>query len=281
MRRLYSRSPSPAPTWAVVALTLIAACSAGAPADDDPDAPAWGDAATDAAAADAVPVDAGAPADAVAADASPNLIGCPDPGGVLVFLNRGGGVYHRGPDDPGANQSQVVTGTHTIAPYDVPEANWAAIRTCVAGLIAPFHLRVTDVDPGAVDHLEVVMTAGTSIRITGIAETLEVSPATCRLYPSSVHFAFVGGATVDSACRLAAKAIAKAAGIDDTTHCVDAVAGRLGFPGCAGSDGYTDAERPCGVSRAVPCPCNPSRGTRNSLATMKAVYGHCPSTIGP
>ena len=272
-RRSRSRSASARARWSLAALIAAAACSAGAPADD-PDGRSSIDAAPDAVPDAALPIDAAPPLDA--ADA--NLIGCPDPGGVLVFLNRGGGVYHRGPDDPGANQSSVVTGTHTIAPYAVPDATWAAIRSCVAGLVAPFHLRVTDVDPGAVDHVEVVLTEATSIRITGVAETLEVSPLTCRLYPSSVHFAFVGGASVDRACRLAAKAIGKAAGIDDTIDCVDTVAGRLGYPGCAGAEGYTDAERTCGVSRAVPCRCDPARGTRNSLAIMKAVYGHCPST---
>ncbi|MCE9580250.1 MAG: hypothetical protein K8W52_44445 [Deltaproteobacteria bacterium] len=189
-----------------------------------------------------------------------------------VYLNRAGGFYTQGGDDPGANTSSIVDGPIAIAPYGQDDANWQSIVTCVAALVAPFHLRVTTIDPGPVAQIEIAVTASRSFDVVGQVDTVSVSPGACTVQPSSVHFVMPSewtGADAHVVCQFAAQAIGHAAGLEFTTDCSDIMVYDV-TPTCTGNDGFRDADLPCDL-----CICGDAT-TQNSFAAMTAAFGACP-----
>ncbi|MCE9577147.1 MAG: hypothetical protein K8W52_28625 [Deltaproteobacteria bacterium] len=247
----------------VVLLSLVAACGGGASA---PDAAF----ATDATAGDAAPVVDAAPG----ADAG--LRTCADPAGLPVYLNRAGGDYSPGFENPGNNKSSLLSNPVTLLPYGEDDETWQGIVACVADLVAPFHLRVTTVDPGAVDQLEIVVT-GSSSTVLGTPNADQISPFTCGTIRSSVHFVLpTETPPLDPhvICQLAAQAIGHAAGIESTPDCSDVMAASIGQPSCSGANGFSNSNLVCGVTSATACQCGGT--TRNSFAKMTTAFGACP-----
>jgi len=240
-------------TSLVLASLLIVACGGGA---SSPDAQ--------------VHVDAGA-------DAAPS---CSDPA-LPVFLERGGGSFRAGPEDPATNHSSMVQGTTALTGYTVDDAAWNEIVACVADHLAPFHLRVTDVDPGAVDQLEIVFTDATANTLGYPSGLRALSPFACGGLRDSVHFVLpteVGASQPPrDLCLLAVQAVGHAAGLEFTTDCSDLMAADIiDLAQCTGAGGFTDADLPCGTVAPTTCMCGTNLTTQNSAAKMTAAFGACP-----
>jgi hypothetical protein len=224
-------------------------------------------------------VDAG-PIDATSVDSAVvDTGGCDDPAGLPVYLNRTGGQYQQGAEDPGTNRSTLVDGSTIVAPFGNADASWTAVVDCVEELLAPFHLRVTEVDPGNVDHLEIVVAGGRSVGVIGAAGVSQASPLPCAISRDTIHFVFPAelGASPPPAviCRLAAQAVGHAATLDFTPDCTDVMAFNVG-PTCAVDVGFTDVDHLCGRNAPEPCVCNGDSSAQNSFRSLLVSYGACP-----
>jgi hypothetical protein len=215
---------------------------------------------------------------APAIDAAP-AASCADPAGLPVFLNRGGGAYTAGSEDPGANKSSILQGPVTLLPYTIDDPTWNGIVACVQKLVAPFHLRVTDQDPGAVGQVEIVITGASSMAVIGTAGVPEVSPFNCAPLRNAVHFVFPTELTAPPKaaviCQMAAQAIGHAGGLEFTNQCSDVMAFNVGASTCPGAGGFSDAALTCGTTSAMACMCGGGT-TQNSFAAMTAAFGACP-----
>jgi hypothetical protein len=84
----------------------------------------------------------------------------------VVYINpcMGGCQVHPGNTDSRADTSDIVSTTGTLGAYPYGTTKWGQVKTCVQGVMAPFNIQVTDVDPGTVDHFE-IMVAGNACDI--------------------------------------------------------------------------------------------------------------------
>jgi hypothetical protein len=114
---------------------------------------------------------------------------CPAPSAV-IYLNGAGGVWMPGPDDSSANTSRIVSQAATLAPTSATPEAWQALVACVREKFVPYHVEVTDEDPGARPHLEIVIT-GDLASVLGFDPTdLGVAPFSCEHEPRAVAFIF-------------------------------------------------------------------------------------------
>jgi len=82
-----------------------------------------------------------------------------------VYLNSclpSGCTVHQGNTDSRTDYSDIGSGTMSGYPYGT--SKWGQVLSCVKGVMAPFNITVTDVDPGMMDHFE-VMVAGSACDI--------------------------------------------------------------------------------------------------------------------
>lgn len=218
----------------------------------DPDAPAAG--AADAGAADAPE----------ACEAS-----------HVLFLNPAGGSFaYAGVSDSVANTSIFPDpGTPaTIPPFARGEVAWADLLGCVRTAFAPFDVAVVDVDPGGVDHVEIVA-GGVG---TDLAETFDRSIGVmqgglCDFRPRALGFLFSGNeAPTDlTMCRVAARLAGIAYGLDEILFeevgCPDPMVARC------------TSGAPVFMDQAIPYPggfCNPDEApTQNSHAELLVTLG--------
>lgn len=212
--------------------------------------------ATDGAAIDA-PIDA--PIDAT--DAPPDA--CVPTGAKVIFLNRGGGTYTPGADDDSSmNVSQILQGfgipSVTVPPPIVEEATWGSFVDCVRSKFAAFNVVITDADPGAGPHTELlVLERSEDFGIGGDRDCLGVfqcDGAVGMFQPRAIPLLVWNGVTQPAdRCWLAARVIANSFGVDHRLECgnlMSFVAGDCGptadktFEAPAGSCGEF-APRPC------------------------------------
>src|SRR5215207_8096292 len=162
-------------TVALVGLAYAPAASAGPLVGDDPRS-------------SYIVVDDDAPARAVAGAATDGAAVAP----TLIYLNRNGGTYRPGRDSAGANTSSILDRAATIPRWDVSDAGWNKVVDRVDGMMARWHVEVTDQDPGDVPHYEVVLggepeDAGQNDGYAGVAPF----SSACRALPSAVVYTFV------------------------------------------------------------------------------------------
>lgn len=166
--------------------------------------------------------------------AVPNLINS-----HTLFLNRcapnGCAVKAGNMSDSTQHISDIAGGNVMLSAFSGGDTNWNAIKSCVAKIMQPYNITVTDVDPGAAPHFE-VMVAGTAGQlntqlngqgILGIADYACQAPGQCfaSYFPNALVFAFANdpyygsGTNYDvlEACGTAAQEIAHAWTLDHTT----------------------------------------------------------------
>ena len=202
-----------------------------------------------------------------------------DPDGLPVFLDRAGGTYTAGNEDPGANTSSILNHPVTLLPYGQDDATWQGIVTCVADLVAPFHLRVTTEDPGEVDQIEIAITGSRSADAFGVNQAPAISPSACAPLRRMVNFVMPNELAAQDPrviCQFAAQAIGHAAGIQWTPDCSDVMAFDIANPACTGADGFRDASIACGTTAPSTCFCDPTATTQNTFAMMTSAFGACP-----
>jgi len=188
---------------------------------------------------------------------------------TIVYLNKDGGTYTHGAiDDPAQNISVVVDTTRTLAPFPGDAQTWTTLANCIRDALAPFHVAVTDIDPGLQPHYELVFTdtywAG--------AATTHVFPASCK--PGhQIEFIFgTALATPTRGCEVAMAGLAEmAALLGPGANCVDFTS-----PG-ADCDvrSFVDEEMNCvdaTTAQPAPCRCDMAKATQNPFQALNALF---------
>jgi hypothetical protein len=213
-----------------------------------------------------------APAD-IAVSAAPTvktLDDGDDAAPTLLYLNRRGGTFTPGDDDPVANTSSVIERPARLPAWNVDNRKWTRVLDCTRDLLDRWHVEVTDVDPGDVPHVEVVIggrpgDAGVADGIAGIAPF----SGACRAIPSAVAFTFVD--LVDSdlrvVCEVTVHEFAHTVGLDHLLLCQDPMSY---LHGC-GDKSFQDVAAPCGEKDARECLCGGD--TQNSVELLDARLG--------
>jgi MYXO-CTERM domain-containing protein len=144
----------------------------------------------------------------------------------IVYLNRcsGGCVIKPGTTDSRAQTSDILQSPANLSAYG---GDWTGLMNCVKGVMAPFNITVTDVDPGAsTDHFEVVIggspqQAGLPGNVGGIADypcgSGSCAPGTYVQNAVVFDFSAVWGNDVLYTCGTAAQEVAHAWTLDHAT----------------------------------------------------------------
>lgn len=145
---------------------------------------------------------------------------------VIIFMNRNGGTYTRSEteDDSRTNTSTVpLLETSVIPPFSLGEPAWQTIMACMRELYGPYHIGITDVDPGDVPHIESVV--GGSAHDVGLddSEAGGVAPFTCGVLDTAIVFTFseLFAGQPRLICEAAAQETAHALGLDHENYCPD------------------------------------------------------------
>jgi hypothetical protein len=109
----------------------------------------------------------------------------------IVYLNpcTGGCTVHQvaqGASDSRTDSSDIGAGTLSAFSGGTSSTKWKQIMSCVQGVMSPFNITVTDVDPGSVDHFE-IMVAGSACQI--LQGTIG---SQCQFVGGIADFAFSG-----------------------------------------------------------------------------------------
>lgn len=247
-------------TGSICVLTVAACGGGGGGSADAPpriDAPA---SQPDAPTADAGP-DAGP--DAVPATS------CPTADGFTVYLNRDGGSYTVGNDDPATNMTTIFTNPTALPPW--PHGNWDQVVACVRAAMAPFNVQIVETEPASGSYSELVFTT-TDPETAGV---LAVAPSACEA-TATPHLAFVFGTAIGTdpldACQFAMFDVGILTGLDFTVDQCDYM---TFTDGCATNERWVNADVMCGQTSPALCRCT-NDPTQNSVATLTAFYGACP-----
>ena len=187
----------------------------------------------------------------------------------IIYVNRHGGTFHPGDDNSSTNTSSIPSFTATVPPYEKGDASWAKFYTCIQAQFSRWNVTVTDVDPGAVAHIEGVI--GGSPGDVGMGSGVGgVSPMTdtCDLIERSVVFIFstqFGDPTTE--CSVAAQEIGHSIGMDHEYLCKDPM---TYLNGC-GAKTFQDNNADCGEYSPRACMCGGSK--QNSVQFMNARLG--------
>lgn len=140
----------------------------------------------------------------------------------ILFLNRckNGCKVKTGYTDSRTDTSDIGQGT--LTPYAYGDASWNAVVSCVKQTMSQFNITVTDVDPGTVDHFEVMAAGspqqlGLPAQVGGIADFACQAPGSCQQYiPDALVFDFsdVWGGSVNDDCSTIAQEIAHTWSLD-------------------------------------------------------------------
>jgi hypothetical protein len=203
-------------------------------------------------------------------DAGPTAVDAGPAGCYPIFLNRAPVTIYPSTDglsDPVANKSVMVTETVTTAGSQLSDSDWDATVACVRALFAPFPVVITEVDPGDVDHHEVVVTHSATEIGGPSGATAAWSGIGCGTQRRELTFAFSAVLTSPrELCERGVGAVAGGvAGLDGSTYCPDV----MSLPSSAcGDKSFVDAEVAC----AAPLPCRCGGDTQNSYQTMQDYY---------
>ena len=186
----------------------------------------------------------------------------------VVFLNRHPTPFFPGEDDAVANTSRMISGPLSTTGAGLSDAEWQAVVGCVDELLAPFGVRVTDVDPGTVDHIEIAfsedpMDIGISQGTSGIAPV--ACPPTLR---RGVAFEFSGYYSSGSSrfiCEDVADLVGHIAGLDHAYQCGDLLSW---LTGC-GDEAFLDEDVPCGEFEARECNCTELVTNRSQRCSLR------------
>lgn len=189
---------------------------------------------------------------------------------ATIFLNPNGGAYTGGPDDATTNTTQILGNPATFGAAGLPSGTWTTLLACIAEKFAPFAVEVTDVDPGATPHLEVVFVPEAEWSMTGLPSGVSVVSAfagDCVPLASPVILYNLAYDDDESLCWLAAQGLATSQGLDHAFHCPDL----LSYTSGCGEKTFVDMDVPCGENEARPCTCG--NETQNSYQHLGGVFG--------
>ena len=205
----------------------------------------------------------------VAAPEQPEGMAFGNGGRTVLFLNRNGGTYNAGwSDDSTQNVSSILSFNAQIPAYPYGDGSWDQFMGCMRDLYSDFNIEVTDVDPGAAAHMEVVVGGhpnhiGMSNGIGGVA------PMTCGVIGNAVAYAFpeTYGDDPQGICEAAGQESAHAFGLDHEYLCEDIMTYLYG----CGAKRFVDQDVSCGEYSARSCYCGGN--TQNSYQYLLGVLG--------
>lgn len=212
--------------------------------------------------------------DALPAGVTPRALAAPRH--RIIYMNRHGGVFTPGDSDSVNDRSSIVSYTSSVPAWTGSDAGWAEIMDCMREIWQPFDIEITDVDPGAVDHLESVV-AGRPQDVGMGSGVGGVSPFYCGIIERSVVFTFaeVYGSSYRDICETAAQEVAHSFGMDHEFMCEDPM---TYLTGC-GEKSFQDRAAPCGEYSARQCSCGGS--TQNSVEDLLTYLGPRPTDPDP
>jgi uncharacterized protein (TIGR03382 family) len=202
--------------------------------------------------------------------------------GDIIYMNRVGGTYTPGNNNSSTNRSSVPNTTSVIPPWNVSEAGWNEVMTCVAAQFAPFDITVTDVDPGDTPHWESVV-AGSPGDLGFPNGVGGVSPFTsdCSVIQRSVVYTFaeVFGNNYRVICEVVAQEVAHSFGLDHQFLCEDPMT----YLGGCGAKTFQNIDAQCGEDQPRTCACG--QATQNSVTMLTQRIGAAdeqllPPTVG-
>ena len=195
----------------------------------------------------------------------------------VIYLNPNGGIVEPGQiSDSRTNTSPLVPGPAQIAPFAWGQAAWSQFVSCVRDEYAPFNITVTDVDPGAVDHIEAFVggapgeigqpqgVAGYATSYCGAIDT----DAVVFVFPEAIPFG-----DVQTLCEITAQETAHPFALDHEYLCSDPMS--YCPPGAHKT--FQDQDAYCGEYGPRPCRCG--QPAQNSYQQLLAALG--PSTGEP
>ncbi|HTM19866.1 MAG TPA: hypothetical protein VL172_05140 [Kofleriaceae bacterium] len=215
--------------------------------------------------------------------AAPPADACVPAGSHIVYLNREPTTFTPGsPDDSVANVTSLVSAevtTQGVSTLQLTDTRWRTITECVAALLAAYDVRVTNEDPGDVDHWELVVTHdGTEVGQP--ASSAGVAPAGCpSAGPREIAFAFWQpfnlGMDAQGMCELLGWEIGIMAGLSPTVDCRDVLGPLDGSaPECADPATFLDETVGCAdAADYQPADCRCGGTLQNSDLTLTAYFG--------
>lgn len=191
---------------------------------------------------------------------------------AVLYLNRTGGAWDKGAhDDASANLSVLLDGPRTLAPWPKDDTDWDLLLPCLRTALSPFPLTITETDPGAAPHVELVFTDQAWI---GSVATTSFIPASCR---PDHEVAFIFGNALPTRarqCHVALRAYAQMiANLSFGDQCQDVLNDQ---PDCVSDRSFNDVTATCVDASAQPAPCRCGGSTQNSYQAMSSVLRACP-----
>jgi len=188
---------------------------------------------------------------------------------TTIFLDRCSAncSYTPGYDDSRTNTSSVASSASVLSAFTYGDTSWNDVVACVQQTFAPFDVQVTDIDPGAAEHLEIAV-AGTPEQMGQQAGITNVSPITCigtRVVDNGIGFAFAGtiGDSPIEICWNAAQAAGSLLGLDRELLSGDVMSSLGPLPKV-----FLDQTADCGEDTPRDCVCGGS--TQNSYQWLLA-----------
>ncbi|HMG23714.1 MAG TPA: Ig-like domain-containing protein, partial [Kofleriaceae bacterium] len=179
-------------------------------------------------------------------------------------------------------------GHGVLSPFSQGDATWNSVMECMQDVYSPFNVLITDVDPGAAPHFE-IMIGGTPEQIGLPNGTGGVSPFSCMPYiPNSLVFVFdVWGNDPEELCSTAAQEVAHSFTLDHVIEPSDPMTyfdykGRRRYVNAqiqCGSDCDQNHRSPLGATcggatfQDHACACGGGAQTQNSVQVISALFG--------
>ena len=209
----------------------------------------------------------------------------------ILFLNRctaGSCVVAQGATDATADPARSSLGHGVLSAFSRGDATWRTVVECMREVYAPFHVEITEVDPGATPHFE-IMFGGKPQELGLAAGVGGVSPFSCAPFiPNALVFVFdVWGDAAEELCATAAQELSHSFALDHATEPSDPMTyfpfkGRRHFmnaPLQCGSDCDANHRSPLGAACTGPdlqnhaCACGNGAQTQNDVQVITALFG--------
>lgn len=197
----------------------------------------------------------------------------------VLFLNRcaSGCSIVYGNDNSSTDHSSIAQGSLTAWRYG--DAKWDATVACVQDVFSRFNVVVTDVDPGAAEHME-AMVAGLGSQVGADPGVLGFAPFVCSYgyIPRSISYTFAndsyyggGGGDVDEICATIAQEAAHTWGLDHEILNSDPMT----YAPYGGRRQFQDQLVTCGEypGQTHLCGCSSSQTQQNSVQRIADRFG--------
>jgi len=207
-----------------------------------------------------------------------------------IYLNRCAGAgctVAQGATNSTTAPVHSSLGHGVLSPFSRGDKTWNTVVSCMKDVYAPFNVEITETDPGAEPHFE-IMIGGMPQQIGLGANLGGVSPFSCMPYiPNSVVFVFdVWGDDPEEICATAAQEIAHSFALDHAIEPSDPMTyfpykGRRRYMNAqlqCGSDCDSNHRSPLGVSctgadfQSHPCACGGAQ-TQNDVQVISTLFG--------